>query len=356
MGVSVKKVNFAYERVPILKDVSFELPKGKMTALIGPNGSGKSTLLKTMLGLEKPSIGHVCLDGKNISEMRHRDRAKKLAFLSQFPSLQDHMTVEDLVKLGRQHNKRFLKPPSKEDMDHVQRALDWVGLAGQADTSVLSLSGGQRQRQRAFLAMVLAQDTDYIFLDEPTSYLDIRYQIEFIELVSLDTMVGTFTATVVYYNPDLDIAVLHAPGMNIATIPWAPFAAESGDDAVVTSHVEMDWMAISSYGSGTQSSGVVRILKDLGVDIEGRHVIVVEDIIDTGLTLSYLISNLVSRKPASLEIMTMFRKPGAAKMDVPVKYVGFDIPNDFVVGYGLDYAGQYRNLKDLAILAPHVYQ
>lgn len=123
----------------------------------------------------------------------------------------------------------------------------------------------------------------------------------------------------------------------------------------MTSHVEMDWMAISSYGSGTQSSGVVRILKDLGVDIEGRHVIVVEDIIDTGLTLSYLISNLVSRKPASLEIMTMFRKPGAAKMDVPVKYVGFDIPNDFVVGYGLDYAGQYRNLKDLAILAPHVY-
>ena len=121
------------------------------------------------------------------------------------------------------------------------------------------------------------------------------------------------------------------------------------------SHVEMDWMAISSYGSGTQSSGVVRILKDLGVDIEGRHVLVVEDIIDTGLTLSYLISNLTSRKPASLEIMTMFRKPGAARMEVPVKYVGFDIPNEFVVGYGLDYASRYRNLRDLAVLAPHVY-
>ena len=121
------------------------------------------------------------------------------------------------------------------------------------------------------------------------------------------------------------------------------------------SHVEMDWMAISSYGSGTQSSGAVRILKDLGVDIEGRHVLVVEDIIDTGLTLSYLISNLTSRKPASLEIMTMFRKPGALRMEVPVKYVGFDIPNKFVVGYGLDYASRYRNLRDLAVLAPHVY-
>lgn len=121
------------------------------------------------------------------------------------------------------------------------------------------------------------------------------------------------------------------------------------------SHVEMDWMAVSSYGSGMQSSGVVRILKDLSVDIEGRDVIVVEDIIDTGLTLSYLMSNLASRGPASLEIMTMFRKPDAAQIDVPVKYVGFEIPNEFVVGYGLDYAGRYRNLRDVGTLAPHVY-
>ncbi len=121
------------------------------------------------------------------------------------------------------------------------------------------------------------------------------------------------------------------------------------------SHVETDWMAISSYGSGTQSSGVVRILKDLNTDIHGRHVLVVEDIIDTGLTLSYLISNLLSREPASLEIMTMFRKPDAADNDVDVKYVGFDIPNEFVVGYGLDFAGKYRNLRDVGTLAPHVY-
>jgi hypoxanthine phosphoribosyltransferase len=121
------------------------------------------------------------------------------------------------------------------------------------------------------------------------------------------------------------------------------------------SHCRMDWMAISSYGSGTQSSGVVRILKDLNTDISGMHVLVVEDIIDTGLTLSYLISNLLSRNPASLKIMTVFRKPEAALNAVDVAYVGFDIPNEFVVGYGLDYDGHYRNLTSVATLSPHVY-
>jgi hypoxanthine phosphoribosyltransferase len=123
----------------------------------------------------------------------------------------------------------------------------------------------------------------------------------------------------------------------------------------LTIHCRMDWMAVSSYGSGTQSSGVVRILKDLSTDITGVHVLVVEDIIDTGLTLSYLISNLLSRSPASLKIMTAFRKPEAAKNAVEVAYVGFDIPNEFVVGYGLDYNGHYRNLTSVGTLAPHVY-
>ena len=120
-------------------------------------------------------------------------------------------------------------------------------------------------------------------------------------------------------------------------------------------HCAMDWMAVSSYGMGTHSSGVVRILKDLSTDLVGRHVIVVEDIIDTGLTLSYLMQNLASRNPASLKIMTMFRKPDAMKIDIDVAYVGFDLPNQFVVGYGLDYAGRYRNLTDVGILAEHVY-
>jgi len=120
-------------------------------------------------------------------------------------------------------------------------------------------------------------------------------------------------------------------------------------------HVEMDWMAVSSYGSGTKSSGVVRILKDLDTDITNRHVIVVDEIIDTGLTLSWLISNLASRNPASLEICTLLRKPEALQMDVPVRYVGWEIPNEFVVGYGLDYNEKYRNLRDIGTLARHVY-
>ncbi len=123
----------------------------------------------------------------------------------------------------------------------------------------------------------------------------------------------------------------------------------------LTRHADMDWMAISSYGSGTKSSGVVRILKDLDTDISGRHVLIVEDIIDTGLTLSWLVSNLNSRRPASVEICTLLRKPDALQMTIDVKYVGFDIPNDFVVGYGLDYAERYRNLRCVGTLAPAVY-
>nr|WP_281497407.1 hypoxanthine phosphoribosyltransferase [Ornithinimicrobium sp. F0845] len=118
---------------------------------------------------------------------------------------------------------------------------------------------------------------------------------------------------------------------------------------------EMDWMAVSSYGSGTKSSGVVRILKDLDTDITGRHVLIVEDIIDSGLTLSWIRSNLDSRSPASVEICTLLRKPDAAKVEIDVRYVGFDIPNEFVVGYGLDFAEKYRNLRVVGTLAPHVY-
>lgn len=120
-------------------------------------------------------------------------------------------------------------------------------------------------------------------------------------------------------------------------------------------HVSMDWMAVSSYGAGTRSSGVVQIRKDLDTDLHGKHVLIVEDIIDSGLTLSWLLENFASRGAESVEVLALLRKPDAAKVQVDSRYVGFDIPPDFVVGYGLDYNEKYRNLRDVAVLAPHVY-
>ncbi|MDJ1113862.1 hypoxanthine phosphoribosyltransferase [Microbacterium dauci] len=119
--------------------------------------------------------------------------------------------------------------------------------------------------------------------------------------------------------------------------------------------VEMDWMAVSSYGAGTKSSGVVQIRKDLDTDISGKHVLIVEDIIDSGLTLSWLLENFALRGAASIEVLALLRKPEAAKVEIDSRYVGFDIPVEFVVGYGLDFAEKYRNLRDVAVLAPHVY-
>jgi hypoxanthine phosphoribosyltransferase len=113
---------------------------------------------------------------------------------------------------------------------------------------------------------------------------------------------------------------------------------------------EVDFMAISSYGAATDSSGVVRILKDLDINIEGRHVLVVEDIIDSGLTLSYLTRTLEAREPASLEVCTLLTKPERREVEVPVRYVGFEIPNRFVIGYGLDFAERYRNLPYVGVL------
>lgn len=118
----------------------------------------------------------------------------------------------------------------------------------------------------------------------------------------------------------------------------------------ITIPCELDFMAVSSYGSATDSSGVVRILKDLDAHIEGRHVIIVEDIIDSGLTLSYLRKNLGARDPASVEVCALLTKPARRKVDIPCKYVGFEIPDSFVVGYGLDHLEHYRNLRYIAVL------
>lgn len=119
--------------------------------------------------------------------------------------------------------------------------------------------------------------------------------------------------------------------------------------------IEMDYMAISSYGNGAKSSGVVRILKDLTSEIEGRHVIVAEDILDSGLTLKYLLKNLSSRNPASIAVATLLRKKTEAQADIDCRYIGFECPDEFIVGYGLDYAERYRNLPYIGILKPELY-
>lgn len=145
-------------------------------------------------------------------------------------------------------------------------------------------------------------------------------------------------------EPVLLIAVLRGAALFVADLARQ-----------ISSPVEIDFMAVSSYGSSTKSSGVVRILKDLDETIENRHVLVVEDILDTGLTLKYLLKNLASRKPKSLEVVALLSKQGKQRVPIDCKYIGFDIPDEFVIGYGLDYAERYRNLPYIGVLKPEVY-
>lgn len=145
-------------------------------------------------------------------------------------------------------------------------------------------------------------------------------------------------------RPVLLIAVLRGAALFVADL-----------SREITSPVELDFMAVSSYGSATKSSGVVRIIKDLDETIEGRHVLVVEDILDSGLTLKYLLKNLASRRPESLEVVTLLNKKGKQRVPIDCRYVGFEVPDEFVVGYGLDYAERYRNLPYIGILRPEVY-
>lgn len=145
-------------------------------------------------------------------------------------------------------------------------------------------------------------------------------------------------------RPLLLVAVLRGAALFVADLARA-----------IEGRIELDFMAVSSYGSTTRSSGVVRILKDLDEDIEGRDVLVVEDILDTGLTLKYLLRNLASRKPRSLEVVTLLSKEGKQQVPIDCKYIGFSVPDEFVVGYGLDYAERYRNLPYIGVLRPAVY-
>lgn len=146
-------------------------------------------------------------------------------------------------------------------------------------------------------------------------------------------------------EPVLLVAVLRGAALFVADLARA-----------MTCPVEIDFMAVSSYGSSTKSSGVVRILKDLDEDIDDRHVLVVEDILDTGLTLKYLLKNLATRGPATLEVVTLLSKRDKQSVPISCKYVGMEIPDEFVVGYGLDYKERYRNLPYIGVLKPEVYE
>ena len=145
-------------------------------------------------------------------------------------------------------------------------------------------------------------------------------------------------------RPLLLIAVLRGAALFVADLARA-----------IEGQLEIDFMAVSSYGSSTKSSGVVRILKDLDEDIEGRDVLVVEDILDTGLTLKYLLRNLASRKPRSLEVVTLLSKEGKQQVPIDCRYIGFSVPDEFVVGYGLDYGERYRNLPYIGVLKREIY-
>lgn len=206
MAIEVKNLSFGYDKNLIIKDISLNLEKGKFISLIGPNGSGKSTLLKTMLHINQPNSGETIIEGKNLKEYKNKERAKKVAFLPQAPEIHEQISVEELVKMGRYHNKKPFQPLKKEDYDAVNDAIKWIGLENFKNKSILSLSGGQRQR--AFLAMVLAQQTDYIFLDEPTSYLDINHQIEFVEL--LKKLQEEFNKTIIIVLHDLPIVAKYS--------------------------------------------------------------------------------------------------------------------------------------------------
>ena len=177
------------------------------------------------------------------------------------------------------------------------------------------------------------------------------------------------------YEPDIEKVLLSADEIQAALVKMGEQITQDYEDRAIllvgvlkgafvvmadlARHIrlplEFDFMAISSYGAATRSSGVVRILKDLDHDLDGMHVLVVEDIVDSGLTLKYLLKNLAARNPASLEVAALLRKVGIQKVELDVRYVGFDIPNEFVVGYGLDYAEKYRNLPYIGTLKPSAY-
>ncbi|GIM33978.1 ABC transporter ATP-binding protein [Paraclostridium bifermentans] len=179
--LQVKNLEFSIDKKEILKDISFEIPKGSFVGIIGPNGSGKSTILKNIYRLYKPDSGQILLDNKNLLNMKDKDCAKEIAVLAQESNSQFDFTVEQIVKMGRYPYKSVFEDYSKKDLDMVTDMLKRVGLEDYVGRSFSKLSGGEKQR--TLIARALVQDTEFLILDEPTNHLDIGYQIQLMDLV-----------------------------------------------------------------------------------------------------------------------------------------------------------------------------
>ncbi|MBM7569440.1 ABC transporter ATP-binding protein [Paenibacillus sacheonensis] len=208
-AMHTNNLNIGYEDRLIVEDLNIAIPKGKITALVGANGSGKSTILKTLARLMSPSNGTVMLDGKSIHKQSTKEVAKQLAILPQNPTAPDGLTVSELVSYGRFPYQRGFGSLSKEDRSIIQWAVESTGLLEFKDRPIDRLSGGQRQR--AWIAMALAQQTDLLFLDEPTTYLDMAHQLEVLEL--LQQLNATAGRTIIMVVHDLNHASRYAQHM-----------------------------------------------------------------------------------------------------------------------------------------------
>jgi len=227
--IQTEAITAGYDHRTILHDVSISIPNNKISIIIGANGCGKSTLLKTMARLIKPTSGQVTLDGIPINKIPPKKLARVLGLLPQSPIVPEGITVADLVGRGRYPHQTFLKGWSKKDYEAVAEAMDMMNITEFADRNIDELSGGQRQR--VWIAMALAQQTDILFLDEPTTYLDITYQVEILDLLTdLNRKHGT---TIVMVLHDINLSARYAD--HIFALHKGMLVAEGEPSKVITS-------------------------------------------------------------------------------------------------------------------------
>ncbi len=227
--LQTKNLHSGYDQKPILHDVTVSIPEGKISIIIGPNGCGKSTLLKTMARLLKPTRGDVSLDNQSIYSIPSKQLARTVGLLPQSPIVPEGITVADLVGRGRFPHQTMFSGWSKKDYEAVANALEMMNITEFADSHIDELSGGQRQR--VWIAMALAQQTDILFLDEPTTYLDITYQVEILDLLKdLNTQHGT---TIVMVLHDINLSARYAD--HLFAMKDGQLIAEGPPNDIITS-------------------------------------------------------------------------------------------------------------------------